>query len=102
MEKVWYTIENITYDKDSNKISGNCIDGVYLGVVEIYLPPNIDTDALEDGMSIKALCGMGMTMSLPPQIMGCSEILIVETDTVESEEMKEKEIEECEECKMIE
>ena len=78
MEKVWYTIENITYDIELHKISGMCT-GPYLGEVEIYLPDFIDGSILVDGCNIKALCGPGMTMSLPPQIMGCEVIEIIET-----------------------
>ena len=79
MEKVWYIIENITYDKELHKISGMCTDSPYLGEVEIYLPDFIDGSILVDGCNIKALCGPGMTMSLPPQIMGCEAIEIIET-----------------------
>ena len=76
--KEWFLIENIEYDEIQRKISGNCIEGPYLGEVEIYLPPFTDASGLKDGVHIKALCGPGMTMSLPPQLMGCTKIVIIE------------------------
>lgn len=85
MEKMWYTIEDITYDKELHKISGMCVDGPYIGEVEIYLPNFIDGSILVDGCDVKALCGPGMTMSLPPQIMGCEAVEII--DTIDENEM---------------
>lgn len=74
----WFRLENITYDKDANKISGNNVKGAYLGEMEAYLPDTIDTSKLEDGQTIEVLGGPGMTMSIPPQLMGVTEIKIVE------------------------
>lgn len=78
MKKTKFIIENITYDHELHKISGNCIEGPYLGEVEIYLPPFVSDDNLQDSITIAAYCGPGMTMSLPPQLMGCIKIEVVE------------------------
>lgn len=78
MKKTKFIIENITYDQNLRKISGNCIKGPYLGEVEIYLPPFVSDDNLQDSITIAAYCGPGMTMSLPPQLMGCTKIEVVE------------------------
>ena len=75
--KEWFLIDNIVYDQIANKISGKCIYGPYYGEVEIYLQPFICTKKLQSGLTIRALCGPGMTMSLPPQLMGCEQIQII-------------------------
>ncbi len=76
-EQTWFTLENITYDAKERKISGNCIEGAYLGEMEIYLPDTTDAAGLKDGIKIRVLGGPGMTMSLPPQLMGVSKIEIL-------------------------
>lgn len=76
-DQEWYTIENITFDQENNKISGISISS-YKGEVEVYLPDDIDTSKLKDGQNVKVLAGPGMTMSLPPQLMNCQEIKIIE------------------------
>lgn len=74
----WFTLQDITYDKELNKISGNSITEPYLGEMEVYLPDDMDTSQLKDGQTVEVLGGPGMTMSLPPQLMNCTKIKIVE------------------------
>ena len=50
----------------------------YEGEIEVYLPDGIDTSKLKDGQNVQVLAGPGMTMSLPPQLMNCQEIKIIE------------------------
>lgn len=76
-DQEWYTIENITFNQENNKISGISISS-YKGEVEVYLPDDIDTSKLKDGQNVQVLAGPGMTMSLPPQLMNCQEIKIIE------------------------
>lgn len=78
MQKQYFTITSIIYDRELHKISGMCIDGPYIGEVEIYLPEYIDGNILKEASCVKALCGPGMTMSLPPQLMGCEAIEIID------------------------
>lgn len=72
----WYTLENITYDATENRITGTS-STIYVGEMVVYLPDSIDTSKLEDGQTVKVLGGPGMTMSLPPQLMNCTEIEII-------------------------
>lgn len=73
----WYEIQDITFDQKDRKISGTCITH-YKGEIEVYLPDTIDTSSLKNGQDIKALAGPGMTMSLPPQLMNCTKIEILD------------------------
>lgn len=77
IDQEWYTIENITFDQENNKISGTSTSP-YEGEIEVYLPDGIDTSKLKDGQNVQVLAGPGMTMSLPPQLMNCQEIKIIE------------------------
>lgn len=76
-DQKWYTIENITFDQENKKISGTS-KSPYEGEIEVYLPDTIDTSKLKDGQNVQVLAGPGMTMSLPPQLMNCQEIKIIE------------------------
>lgn len=75
--QTWFTLENISINEELRFISGTCIDGPYLGEMEIYLPDSYDISTLKPGMNIKVLGGPGMTMSLPPQLMNCTKIEII-------------------------
>ena len=77
MEKLWFTLENITYDKPTRRLEGNSTDGVYLGLMAAYLPEEIDDSALTQGITVRILAGPGMTMSLPPQLMGVTMIEVL-------------------------
>ena len=74
--QLWFTLEDITYNEELNMISGNCIEGTYEGLMEVYLPESMDVSNLQDGQTVKVLGGPGMTMSLPPQLMNCTKIEI--------------------------
>lgn len=76
-DQEWFTIENITFDQENNKISGTSTYP-YEGEIEVYLPDTIDTSKLKNGLDVQVLAGPGMTMSLPPQLMNCQEIKIIE------------------------
>ncbi|MBP3399005.1 MAG: hypothetical protein J6K75_04530 [Erysipelotrichaceae bacterium] len=76
-ELLWFTLENITYNEELHMISGECTEGTYLGEMEVYLPNHIDATNLKDGLTVKVQGGPGMTMSLPPQLMNCTKIEIV-------------------------
>lgn len=76
--KIVYVLENVEYDEINHKISGIAIEGPYEGNVEIYLPETLEMPTFEEKDKIRAYCGEGMTMSLPPQLMGCVYVEIVE------------------------
>ena len=82
-EQLWFTLEKIEYNEELHMISGTCIEGTYLGEMEVYLPHHIDASSLQNGMTIKVLGGPGMTMSLPPQLMNCTKIEVINTDAQE-------------------
>ena len=75
-KQLWFTLEDITYNEELHMISGNCIKGTYEGLMEVYLPEQLDVSLLHDGQTVKVLGGPGMTMSLPPQLMKCTKIEI--------------------------
>ncbi|MBR5207328.1 MAG: hypothetical protein IKV65_02385 [Erysipelotrichaceae bacterium] len=75
-KQLWFTLEDITYNEELHMISGNCIEGTYEGLMEVYLPENLDASQLQDGQTVKVLGGPGMTMSLPPQLMNCTKFEI--------------------------
>ena len=75
-KQLWFTLEDITYNEELHMISGNCIEGTYEGLMEVYLPEQLDSSFLQDGQTVKVLGGPGMTMSLPPQLMNCTKIEI--------------------------
>ncbi len=79
MEKLWFTLENITYDREERRLEGTCIEGTYLGLMAVYLPPEADDTALEEGITVRVLAGPGMTMSLPPQLMRFERFELVES-----------------------
>lgn len=72
----WFTLENITFDTEERKITGNSTE-IYEGEMEVYLPDDIDASSLQEGQTVKVYGGPGMTMSLPPQLMHVSKIKIV-------------------------
>ena len=53
IDQEWYTIENITFDQENNKISGTSTSP-YEGEIEVYLPDGIDTSKLKDGQMFKS------------------------------------------------
>ncbi len=69
MERLWFTLEHITYDRDERRLEGNCVNGTYLGQMAVYIPEEVDDTPLTDGITVRVLAGPGMTMSLPPQLM---------------------------------
>ena len=77
METLWFTLEKVTYDRENRRIEGNCIEGTYLGEMVVYLPDRADDTELKDGLTVRVLGGPGMTMSLPPQLMGCERVEII-------------------------
>jgi hypothetical protein len=77
MEKLWFTLENITYDKVTRRLEGSSTEGVYLGLMAAYLPDELDDSAVEEGLTVRILAGPGMTMSLPPQLMGVEKIEVL-------------------------
>ena len=79
MDKLWFTLENITYDKSEKRLEGNCIEGTYPGEMVVYLPDEVDDTGLCSGITVRVLGGPGMTMSLPPQLMGCEKVEIVKS-----------------------
>ncbi len=76
-DQLWFTLTNIEVNEELRRISGECTEGTYLGEMEVYLPQSIDLSELKDGMSVKVLGGPGMTLSLPAQLMNCTQIEIL-------------------------
>lgn len=77
-DQLWFTLKDIEFNEELHLISGECIEGTYLGHMEVYLPESMDVSSIENGQTIKVLGGPGMTMSLPPQLMNCTKIQIQE------------------------
>lgn len=77
-EQLWFTLQDIEYNEELHMISGECIEGTYHGLMEVYLPEDMDAASIKNGQTIKVLGGPGMTMSLPPQLMNCTKIQIQE------------------------
>lgn len=84
-KKSWFTLKNITYDRENRRLEGTCVAGTYLGEMIVYLPKKVDDTKLcdgtaADGMTVRVLGGPGMTMSLPPQLMGCKKVKVMEQE----------------------
>lgn len=77
-DKRWFTLENIIYDTELNMIEGYCIDKVYTGDMQVYLPDNMDTSHIKNHQTIQVYGGPGMTMSIPAQLMNCTKIKILD------------------------
>lgn len=77
-DKRWFTLENITYDKELNMIEGYCTDDIYTGDMQVYLPDSINTSQLKNNQTVQVYGGPGMTMSIPPQLMNCTKIEILD------------------------
>lgn len=76
-EKQWFTLENIRYDSTSRTLSGECVEGSYLGEMIVVLPFFVSDAKLEDGQTVRVKGGPAMTMSLPPQLTGVSRLEIL-------------------------
>lgn len=74
----WFTLENIEINYEERRIEGNCIEGNYLGEMVIIVPPSINIQQFEPGMTIQVKGGPAMTMSLPPQLMSTKKIKIIQ------------------------
>lgn len=75
--KFAYTIEDIQHSKTKNMIKGNSIEGPVMGEVELYLPDGYNYKNLKNGITIIAYCDDTVTMSLPPQLMECTDLEIL-------------------------
>ena len=75
--QLWFTLVNIQVNEELHMISGECIEGTYTGEMNVYLPESIELSTLKNGMSVKVLGGPGITLSLPAQLMNCTNIEIL-------------------------
>ncbi len=81
---MWFVFQNITYDAEERCLTGNCLTGPYLGEMEAYVPDDVVLPPLCEGDTVRILGGPGMTMSIPPQLMGvCKVERVDEAETAE-------------------
>lgn len=72
-----FVIENVSYDEEWGMYRGNCIEGNYTGEILFMIPDEFKNLEIPDNGSIILESTGGITMSLPPQLFGITNISVL-------------------------
>lgn len=76
-KQVWYTLEDIKVDVSENRIEGTAVEG-FEGDLVVVLPDEESIDFLKNGQTVRVKGSEGFTMSVPPQLVECTDIEVVD------------------------